>query len=86
MSAQFGVWNFDGEPPSRAYIEKADSLLLPYGPDGGGSYSDSGIAIRYREFQPHHKGISRRSAASHLAFGRCGHLGWPPRQSFRTDR
>ena len=65
MSAQFGVWNFDGEPPSRAYIEKADSLLLPYGPDGGGSYSDSGIAIRYRGF--HTTRVSHDEVQPHIS-------------------
>jgi asparagine synthase (glutamine-hydrolysing) len=63
MSVQFGRWNFNGEPPRRDELERIDNILTPYGPDGGNTYSASGIHIRYRafhttqesrqEFQPH---------------------------------
>ena len=34
MSVQFGIWNFDGEPPTPDYIDKVIGALAPYGPDG----------------------------------------------------
>jgi|HubBroStandDraft_6_1064221.scaffolds.fasta_scaffold00575_11 asparagine synthase (glutamine-hydrolysing) len=50
MSAQFGKWNFDGAPPAREYLAKAEIMLAPYGPDGGNSYSADGAGIVYRAF------------------------------------
>ena len=50
MSVQFGRWNFDGRPPSTEYIERAVSTLVPYGPDGQGSYSKGSLTIVYRAF------------------------------------
>lgn len=50
MSVQFGRWNFDDIPPDREYIEKVTSTLVPYGPDGQNSYSESGLTIVYRAF------------------------------------
>jgi asparagine synthase (glutamine-hydrolysing) len=45
MSAQFGRWNFNGEPIDPAQFERARALITPYGPDRAGTYLDSGIAI-----------------------------------------
>jgi asparagine synthase (glutamine-hydrolysing) len=63
MSVQFGRWNFDGKPPSPDYLENVRNVLAPYGPDGGSSYSESGVDILYyalhttkdsrREIQPY---------------------------------
>jgi asparagine synthase (glutamine-hydrolysing) len=50
MSAQFGIWNFDGGPPLTEDIDKAVSWLIPYGPDGESSYSKGGVSIVYRAF------------------------------------
>jgi asparagine synthase (glutamine-hydrolysing) len=50
MSVQFGRWNFDGEPTSSDHLEKLESVIAPYGPDGGSQYSRSGVTILYRAF------------------------------------
>jgi asparagine synthase (glutamine-hydrolysing) len=50
MSVQFGRWNFEGQPPSRGYIEKVSATLAPYGPDNSDSYSKGGTTILYRAF------------------------------------
>jgi asparagine synthase (glutamine-hydrolysing) len=50
MSVQFGIWNFDGKAPRSEHIGKAVSILIPYGPDGQGSFSGSGLFIVYRAF------------------------------------
>ena len=50
MSVQFGRWNFDGHPPSPAYVEKVGDTLAPYGPDTNESYSKEGVKILYRAF------------------------------------
>lgn len=34
MGIQFGICNFDGEPVDRDVIERVESLLTPYAPDG----------------------------------------------------
>jgi len=50
MSVQFGIWNFEGQPPAPDYIEKVSATLAPYGPDSNESYSKDGIRILYRAF------------------------------------
>jgi asparagine synthase (glutamine-hydrolysing) len=50
MSVQFGRWNFNRDPVNREFLALAESSITPYGPDGGGSYSDPGIDILYRAF------------------------------------
>src|SRR5438132_1531267 len=63
MSAQIGVWNFDGRPLDPTLFEKLTAAIEPYGPDGGQSYIDRSMGIAYRalhttlesrlESQPH---------------------------------
>src|SRR5882762_9375059 len=50
MSVQFGSWNFDGRPADRQYLAKADGMLAPYGPDGGGKYIKDSVGILFRAF------------------------------------
>jgi len=50
MSVQFGIWNFEGQPPAPDYIEKVSGTLAPYGPDSNESYSNDGLSILYRAF------------------------------------
>jgi len=50
MSVQFGIWNFEGQPPAPEYIEKVSATLAPYGPDSNESYSEGGVRILYRAF------------------------------------
>ena len=45
MSVQFGRWNFDGGPVVPEYLEKVEASLLPYAPDGRGSYANAGVSI-----------------------------------------
>ena len=47
MSAQFGVWNFDGEPVQRTWMERVCTALVPYGPDAIGFASRDSISIGY---------------------------------------
>jgi len=50
MSVQFGSWNFDGRPADRQYLAKAEGMLAPYGPDGGGTYIKDSVGILFRAF------------------------------------
>src|ERR1700731_4793398 len=50
MSVHFGRWHFESKPSIPGYLERVASLLAPYGPDGGGSYSHQGIDVMYRAF------------------------------------
>jgi len=50
MAAQFGRWNFEGEPADPIYLKRVSDLLVPYGPDGSDSYSQQGISILYFGF------------------------------------
>src|SRR5579864_953883 len=51
MSVQFGRLKFDGKPAEQDYLEKIQPLLLPYGPDDQGLYSDGAISMLYCAFQ-----------------------------------
>ena len=50
VSAQFGRWNFESQPPDPDYIEKVSATLAPFGPDSNESYSKGGMKILYRAF------------------------------------
>lgn len=50
MSVQFGRWNFDGTPVDPNYLEKVNTVLAPYGPDGASSYSKENIDVVYHAF------------------------------------
>jgi asparagine synthase (glutamine-hydrolysing) len=64
VSVQFGRWKFDGEPLTPDHIEKVQMALVPYGPDGGDSYSRGGVDIIYRAF--HTTKESRRETQPHV--------------------
>ena len=65
MSVQFGIWNFEGQPPAPDYIEKVSATLAPYGPDSNEAYSKGGVRILYRAF--HTTKESRREAQPHIS-------------------
>ena len=48
MSVQFGRWNFDGRSVDRQYLAKAEGMVAPYGPDGGGTYIKDSVGILFR--------------------------------------
>ena len=50
MSAQLGLWYFDGRPLAEEYLERMSSELAAYGPDTEGRYSKAGTTILYRAF------------------------------------
>src|SRR5882762_2247875 len=50
MSAQAGVWNFDGKPVDESFLAKLSLAIEPYGPDGGSAYTDGSLALVYRAF------------------------------------
>jgi asparagine synthase (glutamine-hydrolysing) len=64
MSVQFGIWNFEGQPPAPDYIERVGATLAPFGPDSNESYSKGGVQILYRAF--HTTKESRREVQPHI--------------------
>jgi asparagine synthase (glutamine-hydrolysing) len=48
VSVQFGRWNFNGRPADREYLAKAEEILGPYAPDGGGTYIKDSVEILFR--------------------------------------
>jgi len=64
MSVQFGRWNFDGRPADREYLAKAEGMLAPYSPDGGGTYIKDGVGLLFRAF--HTTKESRSEAQPHI--------------------
>src|SRR5260370_2791092 len=50
MSAQAGMWNFDGKPVDEAFLDKLTSAIEQYGPDGGNIYVDGPLGMGYRAF------------------------------------
>ena len=63
MSVQFGSWNFDERPADREHLAKAEGMLAPYGPDGGGTYIKDSVGILFRAF--HTTKESRSEAQPH---------------------
>src|SRR5215831_11142589 len=47
MSVQYGRWNFDAKPIDQEELDRTQTSLAPYGPDGRSSYRDTGILILY---------------------------------------
>src|SRR6267378_840721 len=64
MSVQFGSSNFDGRPVDREYLAKAEGMLAPYGPDGGGAYIKDSVGILFRAF--HTTKESRSETQPHI--------------------
>ena len=82
MSVQFGIWNFEGQPPAPEYIEKISATLAPYGPDSNESYSKGGVRILYRAF--HTTKESRREKQPHISSSGAV-ITWDGRLDNRAD-
>ncbi len=65
MSAQFGRWDFAGQPPDLHHFEKVDRILAPYGPDASSAYRLNGISILFRAF--HTTNESRQETQPNIA-------------------
>jgi asparagine synthase (glutamine-hydrolysing) len=50
MSAQFGRWDFAGQPPDLDHFDKADRMLARYAPDSSSAYRLNGMSILFRAF------------------------------------
>jgi len=50
MSAQFGRWNFSGQPIDKDYLNKVAALLARFGPDGRNSFTRDGVALVFHAF------------------------------------
>ena len=50
MSAQAGIWNFDGKPVDRAFLEKLSSAINQGGSDSVDMYTDRSLGMVYRAF------------------------------------
>ena len=50
MSVQFGRWNTDGRDIPPEELERVDSLLARYGPDGRRVFSGNGVTVLVRSF------------------------------------
>src|SRR5713226_237861 len=50
MSAQAGIWNFDGKPVDEIVLGKLASAIENFGPDGGNAHIDGSIGMVYRSF------------------------------------
>src|SRR5262245_16602361 len=82
MSAQFGRLNLDGRPVDAGYLEKAKTIISPYGPDDEGSYTRQNIAIIYRAF--HSPKESRRETQPRLTASGVV-ITWDGRLDNRTE-
>jgi asparagine synthase (glutamine-hydrolysing) len=50
MSVQAGIWNFDGRPVDRKFIDGLSESLRQQGPDGESCYMNGSVALLYRPF------------------------------------
>src|SRR6266404_8050499 len=48
MSAQAGLWYFDGRLPDRELLKRIDNALMEYGPDGGSVRTSGPIWMLYK--------------------------------------
>jgi len=77
MSVQFGIWNFESQPPAPDYVEKVRVALAPYGPDSNEGYSMGGVQILYRAFhttKESHREVQPHICASGAVLTWDGHL------------
>jgi len=82
VSVQFGSWNLDGRPAEREYLAKAEGMLSPYGPDGGGAYIKDSVGILFRAF---HTTKESRSEAQPLIAPSGAILTWDGRLDNRAE-
>jgi asparagine synthase (glutamine-hydrolysing) len=82
VSVQFGRWNLDGRPTDREHLAKAEGMLAPYGPDGGGTYIKDSVGILFRAF--HTTKESRNEAQPHITPSGAV-LTWDGRLDNRTE-
>src|ERR1700737_2826514 len=47
MSAQAGVFNFDGRPINHLFVKRIMESMVDFGPDGGGQVVLPGVAMVY---------------------------------------
>jgi asparagine synthase (glutamine-hydrolysing) len=64
VGVQFGRWNSNGLLLDPEYVAKAEKMLAPYGPDGGGTYIKDSVGILFRAF--HTTKESRKEAQPHV--------------------
>src|SRR5437867_2112110 len=65
MSAQAGIWNFDGKPTDRDSLLKLSDVIARYGLDGENMHIDGSIGLLYRPF--HTTPESRRERQPHVS-------------------
>jgi asparagine synthase (glutamine-hydrolysing) len=82
MSAQFGIWNFDGRPVDQDFIDRMTAIVGPYGPDHSGCFSTDSLAIYFRAF--HTTKESRREILPHISVSGAV-ITWDGRLDNRTE-
>jgi asparagine synthase (glutamine-hydrolysing) len=82
MSAQAGIWNFDGRPVDRKLLGNLNDALRQQGPDGESYYVDNSIALLYRPF---HTTAESRQEKQPYASRRGFILTWDGRLDNRDD-
>jgi len=50
MSAQAGIWNFDGRPIDPSFLDRMADAIAGCGPDGGDRYMSGFVGMVYRAF------------------------------------
>ncbi|MGA8230606.1 MAG: asparagine synthase-related protein [Candidatus Acidiferrales bacterium] len=48
MSGQAGIWNLDGQPPDRDFLQKMSGAMARHAPEGAYSYFDDVVGMLYR--------------------------------------
>lgn len=60
MSAQAGIWNFDGKPVDEALLQDLCDALRPQAPHGEYRYLDGCVAVAYLPFHTTHESLKEK--------------------------
>ena len=82
MSAQAGIYNFDGRPIDPVLLTRMAEAIAPYGPDGGGQHVHGALGMVYRAF---HTTKESRLETQPYTSGRGSVITWDGRLDNREE-
>jgi asparagine synthase (glutamine-hydrolysing) len=82
MSIQAGLWNFDGQPADRTFLECTSRMLAEYAPDGESIHVEQSVGMLYR---PRHTTGKSKLEHQPCHLSRGGLMTWDGRLDNRDE-